>query len=97
MNEKYTDLRHKTLLDFNPSEEALDEILCGHTQADIDIFLGAIADKTPYGCGNFEDTPSGEVERMLSFMSFIDFIQDKDLIEAIEREFGKEYELLHNE
>ncbi|AGB29739.1 hypothetical protein Prede_2596 [Prevotella dentalis DSM 3688] len=51
------ELRKKTFLDFNPSDEALDEIIGGHEQSDIDLFLSCL----------------DEHNRFISYDSFIDF------------------------
>lgn len=42
------DLRHKTFLDFNPSNEALDEILGGHEQSDKDSFLSCLEEESRF-------------------------------------------------
>ena len=43
--------------------------------------------------GTFKGT-NGDLERMLSYIHFLDFTEDPKLILAIEQEFGSEYETL---
>lgn len=82
---KYSDLRSKTFLNFSPSNEALDEILGGHSKEDVELFMSCVAS---------EDMVQF---RMITFMDFTAFTKDKQLKEAIEKEFGAEHELIFNE
>jgi len=81
MDGKYSDLRHKTFLDFAPMDEALDEIICGHSEEDKEFFLS-----------NLEEN-----SRMMTFMAFTDFTDDKELVRAIEDCFREEYNSIFNE
>lgn len=99
MADKYIDLKDKTILDFNPSDDALDEIIGGHTQEDKEQYLRGLEDKTPFGCGGDElkDMSQGLVYRAETFMYLTDFIDDERLKEAIVKEYGEVYDLVHNE
>lgn len=57
MDHSKLELRKKTFLDFNPSDEALDEILGGHEQSDKDLFLSCL----------------DEHSRFMTYDSFIDY------------------------
>lgn len=60
------DLRHKTFLDFNPSDEALDEILCGHDQSDKDFFLSNLNDEYRFSTyTSFTDFASPELAKAI--------------------------------
>lgn len=78
---EYGNLRTKTFLDFAPSDRAMDNILGGHTEEDKALFL------------KYLDGHS----RMMTFMCFTDYTSDKELVKAINREFGNEYDAVHNE
>lgn len=75
-------LRERTFLDFTDDPAILDEILGGHAPADKERFLrGGIDDQC----------------RVVTFMEFTDFCKDKRLVDAIEAEFGDEYQAIFNE
>ena len=78
---EYGNLRTKTFLDFAPSDRAMDNILGGHTEEDKAFFLKHL----------------DEHFRMMSFVCFKDYTDDKELIKAINREFRDEYDAVHNE
>lgn len=80
-NMEYGNLRTKTFLDFAPSDRAMDEILCGHTEEDKAFFLKHLS----------------EDSRMMTFIWFTDYTDDRKLINAINKEFREEYEAIHNE
>ena len=91
MDEKYQNLRSKTFLDFQPSQEALvnffggagllgHEDLPSYLQGEIDDFLEEI-----------EIDPQTE-RRAYSFVEFMDYTDDNVLKEAIKDQFRETYE-----
>lgn len=80
-------LRSKSFLDFTNDPAILNEILGGHSKADKEEFLQAL---------NL-DNSVGEQTRAMTFMYFTDFCEDEKLAQAIEKEFSKEWQAIHNE
>jgi hypothetical protein len=88
MDSKYSDLKSKTFLDFQPSKEALenifsasgldDEDLRDYLQEEIDYFLDEVKDDSE--------------RRAQTFIEFMDYTDDEKLKAAIKDQFREAYE-----
>jgi len=88
MNYSDLQLRSKTFLDFTNDPKIMDEIIGGHSKADIAYFLRTVSP---------DNAPVSEEERAITFIGFTGYCDDKKLTDAIRAEFEDEYNAVFNE